>query len=102
MTDPAAFSVHVELEPLRVVVAGELDLVTSEALSAALAPIISDPSHNVVRFDFSGVSFMDSSGLAALLQVVEAGREVVLCGAAEPVRRVVEATGLESVIQVEP
>jgi len=102
MTGPPPFSARVELDPLRVVVEGELDMATSERLWSVLSGALADSSSPVVRLEFGGVTFMDSSGLAALLRVVDAGREVVLGGAGESVRRVVEATGLESVIRVEP
>lgn len=102
MISPPPFSARVEHDPLRVVVEGELDMATSERLASVLESVLADSSSPVVRLEFGGVTFMDSSGLAALLQAVEAGREVVLCGAGEPIRRVLEATGLEAVIQVEP
>jgi anti-anti-sigma factor len=102
MTGSPPFSARVESDPRRVVVEGELDLASSQQLSSLLRDALQGEDGQVVRFEFGGVTFMDSSGLASLLQVAEAGHQVVLCGAGEPVRRVIEATGLEGVIRVEP
>lgn len=102
MSDPTPFAAHVEADPPRVVMAGELDMATSESLRAVLAPVLVDERATVVRLEVGGLTFIDSSGLAVLLEVAESGREVVLCGATEAVRRVVDVTGVGSVIRVEP
>ncbi|GAA1546432.1 hypothetical protein GCM10009730_64460 [Streptomyces albidochromogenes] len=77
-----AFTVTVEQQADVTVigVAGEMDLVSAPAVEeAALAAPISGTT---LRLDLSGVSFMDSSGLNALLRLRqrvsgEAGRLVV-------------------------
>lgn len=60
----------------RVVPTGELDLVTAPLLARALveAEGAGDGSAPIV-LDLTGVTFMDSSGLAAVLEAVQRGEE---------------------------
>jgi len=55
---------------LRVTVRGELDIATAPRLEAALA----DSSAASVRVDLRGLTFMDSTGVRALLQATEDAR----------------------------
>jgi len=68
---------------------GELDLATSQDLLVAIAE---RPSTDALTLDFSGVSFMDSSGLRALLEVARArdGDAVVILDPTPQVRRVLD------------
>jgi anti-anti-sigma factor len=69
---------------------GELDMATAEGLSELLRAAV-DGSHPVV-LDFSGVSFMDSSGLRALLEGagLPNGSGVVIVNPSSQVRRVLD------------
>lgn len=72
---------------------GELDLATAEDLGAVLGTARSDGRPLVL--DFSKVSFMDSSGLRALLAAVRsrAGQgPLVILNPTAPVRRVFDIT----------
>jgi anti-sigma B factor antagonist len=81
--------------------AGELDMATAEELLAAIRDQAGD---DVVILDFSGVSFMDSSGLRALLEAArdrEGDSAVAIVDPTPQVRRVLDislpdgAPGLE-------
>ena len=50
---------------VRLLVAGELDMVTAEELSAAVSAALTDGATAVVA-DLRGVTFCDSSGIAAM------------------------------------
>ncbi|MFP5257201.1 MAG: STAS domain-containing protein [Acidimicrobiia bacterium] len=79
-------------------VGGELDLASAPQLSEALADPSGDVSQPVV-LDLSGVSFIDSSALRALLlagrQLADAGRTLQIGPRSEAVRRVLEVTQLD-------
>jgi anti-sigma B factor antagonist len=72
---------------------GELDLDTAEGLPEWLIEI----SGSTVVLDLSGLSFMDSSGISAIVQArIELGDNLVLSRPQPNVQRVLEITGLES------
>jgi anti-sigma B factor antagonist len=48
--------------PVRFVCSGELDLAGAPTVAAALTPVVDD-----VELDFGAVSFLDSSGIGALV-----------------------------------
>jgi anti-anti-sigma factor len=81
----------------RVVVAGELDAATAPELADVLDPLVSQPAASVV-VNLADVSFMDSSGLRALIRSAnaakEAGGSLVLARASASVTRLLEVTGL--------
>jgi anti-sigma B factor antagonist len=87
-----------------VTVAGEIDLYTAPGLDSALSGAIDDAAKEdgagCVVVDVSDVTFMASSGLAALLAGLEhaQGRrcELRLAGGGRAVRRTLEAAGLEA------
>jgi anti-sigma B factor antagonist len=78
-------------------VAGELDLSNVSDLEARLAEQLRVDPH--VAVDLSGVTFMDSSALGALVGALKRAREhdgdVILVGAGGSPRRVLEITGLD-------
>lgn len=70
---------------------GELDMATAEELSKLLRTASSDDSPIVL--DFSGISFMDSSGLSVLLEAAgqnDSEGSVVILNPSAQVRRVLE------------
>jgi len=82
-------------------VRGELDLATAPQLDEALGGI--DPGGHVV-VDLSEVGFLDSSGLAVLLQARQRlgadGAELRLVVSRPSILRVLEVTGLMAVFPV--
>ena len=79
-------------------VAGELDASTSPSLSAAFADLPAGPDR--IELDLGELTFIDSSGLRVLIalhdQVIADGRTLVVSSASNPVRRLLEITGLEA------
>jgi anti-anti-sigma factor len=78
-------------------VRGELDLRTVPTLRARLAEALAT-GHGAVVVDLTGVAFMDSTGLATLLnalrRLTRAGRRLVLTCGDGPVRRMLHLTHL--------
>lgn len=85
-----------------VIVSGELDLTTCEALSQHVAVLV-DACKPVV-LDLRDVSFMDSTGLRTLWSIHQnlnaAGGRLTLLAPSAPVRRVLEVTKLEGVFEI--
>lgn len=86
-----------------VTVAGELELVQGDKLEAAVRRLLADVERVVV--DLNGVTFMDSSGLGALIAVrqaaEEAGSGFALRSPTQAVTRVLELTSTASIFEVE-
>ncbi|GAA1034620.1 MULTISPECIES: STAS domain-containing protein [Amycolatopsis] len=87
----------------RVVVTGELDLLTSPQLQEALAGLIADKNSRRVVADLTGVTFFDSSALNVVLHAQrQAGEQnVELEVVPSPaVSRVIELTGVAEHLSV--
>lgn len=84
---------------VRVVAAGEVDLTTVDRLGKELATAL-DQDVSAVVIDLAGVSFLDSSGLYALVRAHNRakanGRQLSLVNLQPRVRKVFELTGLLS------
>jgi anti-anti-sigma factor len=92
---------HIDATDRGLRLAGELDMATAEEL---LAAIRERAEHVRMTLDFSGITFMDSSGLRALLEAAkdrEGDGALVVLDPSPQVRRVLEislpdgAPGLE-------
>jgi anti-sigma B factor antagonist len=76
-----------------IALAGELDLASVEAARAGIgAHLTDDPAR--VTFDLEKLTFMDSSGIALLVQISNDVGDVRLINVTPIVHRVLEATGL--------
>ncbi|MGD0313227.1 MAG: STAS domain-containing protein [Acidimicrobiales bacterium] len=73
--------------------AGELDLASVEATRAGIKSFLTDQPARVT-FDLEKLTFMDSSGIAMLVQISNDVEHVTLVNVAPIVHRVLEATGL--------
>jgi anti-sigma B factor antagonist len=75
---------------------GELDLAVAAEVEEAIAAI---PAKADVVIDLSRCEFLDSTGLALLInarrEFGEAGRQLVLCAPGPQVARLLEVTGLD-------
>jgi anti-sigma B factor antagonist len=85
-----------------VTVAGEVDIATAPSLAETLAQL----EHGTVRVDVTEVTFIDSSGLKALLAahryLSRNGSRMIICGQLDPlVLRTLEITGLDEVLELE-
>jgi anti-anti-sigma factor len=81
---------------MRIRVGGELDLTTADRLIEAIDEACAAQAHVVV--DLQPCSFLDSTGIAAILcgrrQLNEHGRVLCVVGAHNAVERVLDITGL--------
>lgn len=76
-----------------IALAGELDLASVETTRGGIAPIL-DRQPTRVTFDLEKLTFMDSSGIALLVQISNDIETVTLIHVPPIVHRVLEATGL--------
>lgn len=97
----ASFDVAVDAGVATVTLRGELDLATAPELEQAVRGPLDDVSVHTFVFDMSALTFMDSSGLAVLLQAA-AGSHVVLRSPSSVIRQVVDNTGLAGVLEIDP
>ncbi len=79
-------------------VSGEIDLTSAPKLDDEIQSLI-EQSVRTLTLDLSSVAFMDSTGLRVLLKASKllesSGGKVVLLKPSEPVRRLLEVSGLE-------
>ena len=80
--------------------AGELDLATVDQVDHHVAHLVNNDTSQVLTthllFDMVGLTFMDSTGLKALLRASElVNGQVALIGPNFAIRRVLDVTGLE-------
>jgi anti-sigma B factor antagonist len=83
---------------------GDIDLNSARELRAHFVERITDPATRVV-VDLTGVDFIDSSGLGALVggwQIVRGHGSFRIAGANRTVRRVLEITGMDDVFPLFP
>lgn len=80
------------------VVTGDVDLATAHELVAAAESWVASGVTGSVRLDLSGVTFLDSTGVSALLEIRRsaeaAGNEVVVVEQSSPVDRVLALAGI--------
>lgn len=100
MSSPQSFAIEVEdhdAADRKVRVRGELDMSTAPELSAALISA-GEGSNGMITLDLSGVTFLDSSAIGALIaagQELNAGGHTLRIGPRSAiVSRVLEITGL--------
>jgi anti-sigma B factor antagonist len=92
------FSVNAVVDPpqLRVVVTGELDVLSASGLRASIARRTADGCSSVV-LDLDGVTFIDCTGLSALLacqqEVAASGGSFSVAALSAAVARVIDLTG---------
>jgi len=84
-----------------VAISGECDLATHDDLAAALVGALS--RSDTVTADVSGVTFLDSSGLHALIEAYRAaaagGKHLYLTGAVGVVAEVLSLTGIDDLLR---
>jgi anti-anti-sigma factor len=86
------------------VVHGEIDLATAPAMAGAIAALAPAAGERPVVIDVGGVTFIDSTGLKALLNaLVELGndRRLILRAVPSHFRRVLEMTTTVSLFQID-
>ena len=102
---PLPFTMPLKEQPNVLPLEGEIDLHVSPRVESSLGSIIAKhPQHVVV--DFSGVTFIDSSGLAVLIKAMqdikEYGGKLTLAGINNDVRSIFEIARLDQVFLIDP
>ncbi len=82
-------------------VSGELDISNVGTLEQAISGVLASKPELII-FDMSGLRFIDSAGIAVLIRTAGKGSAVQLREPTESVRRVVELTGLQRLLTIEP
>lgn len=84
---------------------GRLDASASAAFADRVSGLIATPNPRLL-IDFSGIDFVSSAGLRAVLvllkKVQAAGGRFALCGVSEPVREVFDITGFTGMMAMHP
>jgi anti-sigma B factor antagonist len=84
---------------------GEIDLHVSPSVTASLNAMIEKKPKRLV-VDLSGVTYIDSAGLAALIEAMQKvegyGGKFLLAGLQETVRSIFEISRLDQVFQIFP
>ncbi len=80
---------------------GELDSSNVTVVRNAVAAIAAERPERLV-FDLGGLRFMDSAGIAILVGVAAELDTVAVRNPTSIVRRLIEVTGLASVLRIEP
>jgi len=101
-------SLHIETEHAgkvaSVTVKGDVTIQTSPELRSALQPLFSS-GVEMIRVVLSDVKFMDSSGIATLVEGLQwsktSGGRFVLSGLSETVRDVFELAKLDTIFEIE-
>jgi anti-sigma B factor antagonist len=98
---PWSFRV-VSPDPLEVAIGGELDTLTGPLVGEQLAEALKGSS-GPARLDITEISFIDSQGLATLIEAhrLDPERSITLVGPRPNVRRLIEITRLDQVFGVE-
>jgi anti-sigma B factor antagonist len=88
-----------------VTVKGHLDLHTAHHLADALQPLLGDDRYTVL-VDLSGVTFLDSTGLTCLITAYRTARStgarLALIAPSQPVRKMLQLTGVDQVLDSYP
>jgi len=87
-----------------IALSGVVNIHTATQLRQHLKPLLDD-QHKEVRVDLSSVSFIDSAGIATLVEGLQwsrgDGRRFVLSGLSENVRDIFELAKLDTVFEIE-
>jgi len=93
----------VEDGPVRLDVVGEIDLATVDVFAAAIADALDE--FRLVEVDMSGVSFIDSTGLRALLEATATcgrSRQLVVVGPSRQADHLFDITGVRELLGIPP
>ncbi|MGA7705621.1 MAG: STAS domain-containing protein [Solirubrobacteraceae bacterium] len=83
-----------------VILSGELDSSNAESLQERMVAITA-PHPQPLIFDLTGLRFMDSAGIAVLIGAATQVTSVSVRNPSPIIRRVIETTGLSSVLPIE-
>ena len=81
--------------------AGELDASNVDTLRSVINSQLRE-SPESLNFDLADLTFMDTSGIALLIQTNKSGTAVRILTPSAPVRTVLQMTGLDGILVIEP
>jgi len=87
-----------DLDGVTIRVVGEIDYETSGSLRTAVDGALANSGGGSVVFDLGEVGFMDSSGLAVLIETENRGASVRVRDASPAVALTIRATGLQHLL----
>jgi anti-anti-sigma factor len=104
LTDPAdqapvRVEVREENKTPVIRLSGELDMTSVEQVRSAIDATVGAETERIV-FDAADLEFIDSSGIALLVSVTRGVREVEVRNPHPIVRRIIELTGLDQILQI--
>jgi anti-sigma B factor antagonist len=85
-------------DPIAIVVAGDIDIETSEILREAITEVLLAHEPAALIIDLKQVGFIDSSGLSVLLQTHQKLSSLEVRNPSPAVRMAVQATGLNQLL----
>jgi anti-anti-sigma factor len=88
--------------PTTIRITGDVDMDTSASLAATVHDLLSRTTVGTIVFDLAGVTFMDSSGVAVLVNADNSEARVVVRDPSRAALLVIEATGLQHLLHSEP
>lgn len=95
---------HAVAVTVTVALDGEIDAATVDPMKAKMAEAIDANPGSRVTIDFARVTFLDSTGLGALVSAMRRARsnggDVALANVAPNVRKVFDITGLDRVFDI--
>lgn len=95
-----------EKRALLVTLKGELDHHMAEIVKTAVDDKIRSTNAVNIIFDFTGLSFMDSSGLGVIMgrykKVRTLGGRIIIYGVNAVVLRIMEMSGIDKIIKLTP
>jgi anti-anti-sigma factor len=99
----APLHIKLQQEPAGPVIslAGELDGSNVDKLQSSLDPVLEDRPE-CLTFDLSGLTFMDTSGIAFLVRTMRSAGTIRIVNPSVVVRRVVDLTGLSKTLGMQP
>ena len=101
----AVSTYHTKEDTLTVRIRGELDHHAAKTIRRQTDDAIAATSPQILVFDFSDVTFMDSSGIGLIMGryrlMVQSGGSIVVRGAKRSILRVMKMAGLERLASFE-
>jgi len=97
-TSPSGIDIISTDRETRLILRGEIDLVVRDVLWDAVDNAV--VTNQRLVFDLTDVTFLDSTGLAALARARQRGAAVCVVNPCQAVRRTLEVSGLDTYIQI--
>ena len=108
MGPPTPFVIRIDrpgTDIVSIALIGELDMADAPELRGKLRATVEDPSRPVFIVDLTDLEFIDSSGIAALLEAANAlkerdGSELIVAGSGRQVERLFAITQIDRVLRL--